>query len=510
MAFYTSVFARGNRVYVRGYENGKRVSYVDTPNPYLFIPASNGDYRTLDNQPVDKIQFDNSYEARQFIEKYRGVAGFKYYGSTAWGYNYIYDHFRGDIEYDPSLISVVSIDIETKMRSGFPKIEFAANAITSIALRRNGKSLIFSTVDYTPPDDSIEYVKCTNEVEMLTKFLYRWNHDWAPDIITGWNVELFDIPYIINRIKNLLGEEMAKTISPWKLIQQRTVEFQGKTSIAYEVCGIAVLDYLQLYRKFSFKNQESYRLDYIAEIECGVNKVSYNEYRDLDELLEKDPQKYITYNNHDNVLVLDKLENKLRFIEQAMALAYDAKVNYIDTLTTVKMWDTIIHNYLMDNKIVIPQKKDDIDSESTIPGGFVKDPDVGSYQWVVSFDLNSLYPHLIMQYAISPENFVCRLPVDVDAYLDIIELGGVPVLEKTQHPIKNTDTYQSVKYANLHNYVLAANGCCYRKDQIGFLPALMEKIYNDRTVYKKKMIAAKKLKESIEEELIRRNIEFDK
>ena len=210
------------------------------------------------------------------------------------------------------------------------------------------------------------------------------------------------------------------------------------------------------------------------------------------------------------MLVLDKLDNKLRFIEQAIALAYDAKVNYIDTLTTVKMWDTIIHNYLMDNKIVIPQKKDDIDSESSIPGGFVKDPDVGSYQWVVSFDLNSLYPHLIMQYAISPENFICRLPVDIDAYLDIIELGGVTVLENIQHPIKNTDTYQSVKYANLHNYVMAANGCCYRKDRTGFLPTLMEKIYNDRTVYKKKMIAAKKLKESIEEELIRRNIEFDK
>lgn len=506
MHFYTSVFTRGNRVYVRGYNDGKRFSYIDNVKPYLFVPATGGKYTTLDKREVDKLQFDSAQDARQFTEKYQGVEGFDFFGSTSWAYTWIYDNFPGEINYVPNVVSVVSMDIETTMRTGFPKIDIANNKITSIALRRNRKSLIFSTLDYVPPDDSIEYVKCRDEVELLSKFLDRWNSDWSPDIVTGWNVEFFDVTYVINRIKVVLGEEQAKRMSPWKMISQRTVEFRGKTSIAYDVAGIAILDYLQLYRKFSFKNQESYKLDYIAEVECGARKVAYNEYRDLDELMEKDPQKYITYNNHDNVLVLDELDNKLRFIEQIMALAYDAKVNYNDTLTTVKMWDTIIHNYLMDRNIVIPQKKEVI-GDMSIPGGFVKDPESGSYQWIVSFDLNSLYPHLIMQYAISPENFVCRRTVDIDTLLDIIEKGGVDKLKDTFDPIKNTETYRSLQFAYNNNYAMAANGCCYRRDQQGFLPALMDKLYTDRTVYKKKMIEAKKKYEETHDPLDKINVD---
>lgn len=506
MYFYTSVFTRGNRAYVRGYKDGKRFSFIDNVKPYLFVPAANGKYSTLDKRPVDKLEFNSAFDARQFIEKYQNVSGFDYYGSTSWAYTYIYDNFPGDINYVPSVMSIISMDIETTMRTGFPKIDIANNRITSIALRRNERSLIFSTLDYTPPDDSIEYVRCRDEVELLAKFLDRWNSDWSPDIVTGWNIEFFDITYVINRIKVVLGEEEAKRISPWKMISQRTVEFRGKTSITYDVAGIAILDYLPLYRKFSFKNQESYRLDYIAEVECGARKVSYDEYKDLDDLMEKNPQLYITYNNHDNVLVLDELDNKLRFIEQVLALAYDAKVNYNDTLTTVKMWDTIIHNYLMDRKIVIPQKKEVVNDVS-IPGGFVKDPDSGSYMWIVSFDLNSLYPHLIMQYAISPENFVERKDVDIDELLDIIDNGGLDC----QNPaLRQTSTFRALQYAHIHNFAIAANGCLYKRNQDGFLPELMSKLYDDRTIYKKKMIEAKKKKEELEYEMTRRNIHFDK
>ena len=192
--------------------------------------------------------------------------------------------------------------------------------------------------------------------------------------------------------------------------------------------------------------------------------------KDLDSLLNEvsfqaDKMCYdigIDYNMHD-VTLIDMLEEKLKFIEQVIAFAYDAKVNYSDTFTTVKPWDIIIHNYLLDRNIVVPQNiKHHYDG--SLVGGYVKEPKLGLSRWVVSFDLNSLYPHLIMQYGISPETLV---NVIRDGWPSIDELlkGGLGNLEE--------------------EYAYAANGTMYRKDKQGFLPALMEKMYNDRVEYKK-------------------------
>lgn len=469
MRFYTSVFARGSRLYVRGYDGGKRFEQTLTPPARLFVPAAEGDYRTLSGRVLDEVLFENFREARDFVQQYSDVGGFEFYGSTNFAYVWLYENFVGEIAYDPSVISVVSIDIETRMKGGFPNIEEADKEITSIALRRAGRSLIFSTVEYVPPDDTIEYVKCHDEIDMLKRFTSRWSTDWSPDIVTGWNIEYFDVPYVVNRTRRILGEEYVKRLSPWRIVSERTAEFRGKVNKSYDLAGIAVLDYLQLYRKFSFKNHESYKLDFIAQAELKEKKVDYSEYGDLDDLMTKNPQLFITYNNKDNVLVLDGLEKKLKLIEQVMALAYDAKINYVDSLTTVRMWETIIHNYLMDRRVCVPQKKHTDGSPAQIPGGYVKDPVPGMYQWVVSFDLNSLYPHLIMQYNISPETLVRRDPMmSMEDLLD-----GKLVIADT-------------------NLTYAANGCRYAREPQGFLPALMEKMYDDRVVYKKKMIEAQK------------------
>jgi DNA polymerase elongation subunit (family B) len=287
------------------------------------------------------------------------------------------------------------------------------------------------------------------------------------DIVTGWNVEFFDMPYLVNRIKSLLGLSEAKKLSPWGILNERMVEFKGKENQSYEPVGITVLDYYQLYRKFTFGNQESYKLDYISQIELGEKKVDYSEYGNLLELYKKDYQKFIEYNIQDVVLV-EKLDDKLKFLEQVMALAYDAKVNYSDTMTTVRSWDVIIHNYLLEQNIVIPQFKKQPDNEALV-GGHVKEPKIGLSKWVVSFDLNSLYPHLIMQYNISPETFVGKV--------------GFPSID---YLLEGDWEYRDGMVA------YAANGCTYKKDKQGFLPALMEKMYNSRAEYKKLMLEAKK------------------
>ena len=492
MKFYTNVYQRGDKIYVRGYEDGQRVEFIEKYKPYLFLPKKDGFYRTLNGKQVDKMQFESISDARDFCEKYKDVSNFDYYGLNNYQYVFMYDYYNGEIQYDPSVVSVVTIDIECAADEGFPDIQKADKEITAITLRKNGKNVVFGCGEFITDDENTNYIRCKNEHELLDKFIKVWNHPtWKPDVVTGWNIEFFDIPYTVNRIKNILGDEFAKKLSPWGILEEKEVEFKGKKNQTYSPVGIAVLDYYQLYRKFSFGNQESYKLDYIAQVELGEKKIDYSEYGSLLELYKNNYQKFIEYNIYDCVLV-DRLDEKLKFIEQVMALAYDAKVNYHDTMTTVRPWDVIIHNYLLDRRIVIPQF-DASHEEFELVGGHVKEPIPGLYKWVVSFDLNSLYPHLIMQYNISPETFVGRS----DRFPSIDDI--------IKHPEAK---YSKAAPDGKSTCAIAANGCYYRKDKQGFLPALMEKMYNDRVVFKKKMLEAKqsyeKTKSNEDEKLIAR------
>jgi DNA polymerase elongation subunit (family B) len=464
--FYTNVFQRGNRMYVRGFDKGLRYTDVVSYKPYLFIAKNGGKYKTLDGKPVEKLEFDSIADARDFIGRYDQVSNMEIYGLTTFPYLYIFDAFKGDIDYDPKLVNIATIDIECAADEGFPDISRADKPITAITLRSRSRNYVFGCGEFTSTDDKTFYTQCRDEYELIQQFLDCWEN-LDLDIITGWNIEFFDIPYIVNRIKNLFNEREAKRLSPWRILDEKIVEFRGKENQSYNPAGISVLDYYQLYRKFMFGNQESYKLDFIAQVELGEKKIDYSEYGNLLELYKNNYQKFIEYNIHDCILV-DRLDDKLKFLEQTMALSYDAKVNYPDVMTTVRPWDIIIHNYLLEKNIVIPPLKRQL-MEGSLIGGHVKEPKIGLSKWVVSFDLNSLYPHLIMQYNISPETFEERIP-----FPSVDEL------------LKKTSDFEFNR-----EWSYAANGCCYRRDQQGFLPALMERMYNDRTKYKKLMLEAK-------------------
>ena len=478
--FYTNFHLFKNNIFLRGYKDGRRFKRNIPLKPYLFIQSKNKNakYRTLSDDPVEKVDFENVYEARDFLRQYQGVADLNIYGLTNYIYAYINDEFSGEIDYDPAQVSVVNIDIEVAADDGFPDIYRADKPVTAISLRKNGKSVVLGCEDYTSKSEDVMYVKCRDEKNLLMKFLSVWNHpDWIPDVITGWNTEGFDIPYLYNRMVNLIGEREANKLSPWEIVEPRDIirgksvaragkDIESRVDKLYDIIGISSLDYLQLYKKFSFSNQESYRLDHIANIELGERKLDYSEYESLLELYKQDYEKFIDYNLHD-VLLVERLEDKLGLIKQVFAIAYDAKVNYIDTMTTVRPWDIIIHNYLLSKNVVIPlAEKKTVDS--ALVGGYVKEPKLGMHEWVVSFDLNSLYPHLIMQYNISPETYVGK--------------NVVPSIE---------DLISGTRPDVPDGVALAANGCMYRKDFQGFLPELMQKMYDDRVLYKKKMIEAK-------------------
>ena len=295
--------------------------------------------------------------------------------------------------------------------------------------------------------------------------------DWwvknTPDILTGWNVNLYDVPYICRRVKRILGTKWMNSISPWNRANEREVYVQGRKNYAYDVSGINILDYLDLYRKFTYSNQESYRLDHIAFVELGERKLDHSEYENFKDFYTRDWQKFIEYNIQDTELI-DRLEEKMKLLDLAITMSYDAKVNFEDVYSQVRMWDTMIYNYLTDRNIVVPPKKG-AKKDEKYAGAYVKEPIPGKYDWVVSFDLNSLYPHLIMQYNISPET-----------------------LWETRHTSASVERILNEEITIEDDVCVCANGAQYRKDIQGFLPQMMQVIYDERTIYKKKMLQAKR------------------
>jgi len=494
--FYTNVFQRGNKIYLRGYKDGVVVREKIDYKPYLFAPAgteSMTPYRTLYGVPMVKRNFDTIQEANKFLETHSDISNFHVHGLTDYKYLFIYDRFHGEIEYDPSLINVISLDIETDSSDGWPDIDSADKAITAITLSRRGVKKVFGVFPYKTTDDNVEYIHCIDEHTLLTNFLQVWRTGhFMPDIVTGWNIEFFDIPYLVNRINRILGtndcENPAKYLSPWNLLTEKQIEIRGKTHTVFNPLGISVLDYYPLYKKFKFETQESYRLENIAQVEnLPIKKLDYKAqgYTSLDDMYKRNFQLFIDYNIQDTT-VIDLLEEKLKFIEQVMALAYDAKVNYNDTLATVKPWDIIIHNYLLDRAIVIPQFKRGNFSQN-LAGGYVKEPKIGMSKWVVSFDLTSSYPNQIIQYNISPETFRGR-----------------------EQKFKNIDDLIiAMRENNLSidgKYAFAANGTKYDKDRQGFLPSIMKKMLDDRAKYKTLMLESKKHLEKLEDEIKRRGL----
>jgi DNA polymerase elongation subunit (family B) len=488
--FYTRVDPMGDDLLVRGYEDGKRIMKKVRYKPYLFVPSRDGSkYRTIDGKEVGRVDFPSIREAHDFLKLYKDSANSPVYGLNKFHYTYIYDEYRGVIAYDPSHVSVVTVDIEVDISgdTGFPEPARAENEITLITISKHGKKSVFGCQPFDNTDDTVTYYQCVDEVALLRSFIDVWNSvEYSPDIVTGWNVEFFDIPYIINRITNVLGGDAAKKLSPWKIIKQRNINRAGREEQTYDIYGLAILDYMALYKKFAFRIQESYALDYVCEQELGEKKIDYSHIGTLADLQVKNWQLYTEYNIRDVDLV-DKLDDKLKLVELCMAMAYDAKVNFQDTFTTVGLWDTIIHNYLMDRNYVVPQLKVGLHGESIL-GGYVKDPQAGQHKWVVSLDLNSLYPHIIMQYNISPETFRGVFP---DAPL--LGYSGASTAEPLVEKVMNgwIDEERS-KYLKDNNLVMTANMRTFTRDKQGFLAALMQKMYEDRVVYKKDMITCKK------------------
>lgn len=484
--YYTNVSLVGDGILYRGIKNGVEIKNVDRYQPTLFVTTTNeSKFKTLTGSSVESIHPGSITDCRDFVNQYAGVDNFTVYGNTDYVYQYIGDCFPDEVNYNFSEIPICYMDIETTCERGFPQVENPLEAVIAITVSMSGETHVFGLGNFKTNARKTYYYNFATEEDLLLHFIDWWEQN-PPHIVTGWNVKFFDIPYLVSRIKLLLKPKNAKRLSPWGRLRDKYIEKQGKKNLVYQILGVSIVDYFDLYKTFTYVNQESYRLDHIAFVELGQRKLDYGEYDSIKDFYKNDFQKFIDYNILD-VKLVERLEEKLKLMELAVALAYAAKVNYEDVFSQVRTWDAIIYHYLREKDIVIPPKKGGIKNDQ-YAGAYVKDPIVGQHDWIVSFDLNSLYPHLIMQYNISPETLV----------RDHGELSfGIGVNNILMGDVDHTyaGCYDKIEQLKKLDLSVAANGTFYRKDKYGFLPELMEKMYEERSMYKKKMLECQRQKE---------------
>lgn len=453
MKFYTNVTKYGNDILYRGYENGKRIEEKIHYKPTLYEYNRNGEYRTLHGVPVSPTLHGSMSKARKSIQESQDISNVQIYGQTNFVTQFISDRFPYEIRFDKDLINIATIDIEVASDAGFPEPEDAEHPVISIAITNNQTDVYYvwglGEYDTSKTEREVVYYQAEDEQDLLIKFLDWWERN-CPDIITGWNSRLFDIPYLVNRVRRVVSDNMTKKFSPWGMIRERTKRTEYGSEIAFDFDGVAQLDYLEVFQKFTLNTlgrQESYKLDHIAHVVLGEEKLSYEEHGNLHTLYREDHQKFIDYNIQD-VYLVEAFDEKLGLFSLLLTMAYQAKTNYGATLGTTQIWDTVIYNELLKENIVIPAEPAVDHDAGKIIGGYVKEPFVGAHDWVVSFDLNSLYPNIIVQYNMSPET--------------IADDGA-----KT------------------------ANGVFYRKDKEGIIPKVIRKFYDDRVMIKEQMLAKK-------------------
>ena len=474
-SFYTSVVRYGNSMLYRGYDaSGKRVIKKETFSPKFYVPAQKvTGWSGLDEVPVGAVEMPTMREAKAWLEQYKDVSGFNIYGTTNYIHQYITEKFPREIEFNRDAVNVMSLDIETDYDNGFPTPDKAEHPVLAITTKSSKDNVyrVWACGDYNKEAaliKPVQYIKCEDEWDLLLKFLdYFGNEYSSPDVITGWNVKFFDIPYLVNRVAKVLGIDQVKKFSPWGMVDYRQITRMGRTDETYDLRGIQTLDYLDLFKKFGYTYgpQESYKLNHIAYVVLGEKKLSYDEFGSLKNLYKEDFQKYIDYNIKD-VQLIERLEEKMGLITLAMTVAYKGGVNYTDTFGVTSIWESIIYRKLLSNKIVPPIKIGD-NFKTQFAGGYVKEPQIGLHDWVVSFDLNSLYPNLIVQYNMSPETLTGN-----STY------GGV-------------DYYMDGNKTDI-DFSTAANGSTYRKDKQGVIPTIIEDYYSERSSVKKMQLASEK------------------
>ena len=463
----------------------KKVKY----KPYAYKKNDFGDMKSIFGDTVSKIPLP-----RKFRDMDNDERRLIFEGDVHPERRYLIDNYTDDDE--PSTgIRTLFFDIETEMAKGFPTAENPICKITAFTMYdRIANQYSVAVID---PDlrcsiessDNIIIKKCADEVELLEYFLDKIE-EIRPHIISGWNSDRFDVPYLCARM-NKVFNEVGHHRSVYDLSEIKRVSGDGlgrnsgKGRGFIRIGGIASLDYLLLYKKFSIGERPSYALDAIAELEIDTKKIKYD--GTLDDLYRDDIDKFVQYNIHD-VRILKELDDKLDYIEVARALCHKAHVAYDLFHHASTILDGTILTYLKRRGIVAPSvlKPDEGSEREKFEGAFVKDPQAGRHDWVFDIDATSMYPNIIMSLNISPETKIGKVEGwNVGKYLKNQPLD-CKLLRKDGEPIG--EVWENKDLANLlnnKNCSIAPNGVMYRTDEQGLIPSILDEWFKERVKFKK-------------------------
>lgn len=495
--FYLVVEQSGNMIQERyidsnGVEQRREVPY----EPTLFIYAKPEDktkHTDIYGKPCLPKKFNSIKDAKDWMQKTRGIV--EIMGMDDFKLAYISDTYGPkDITYSRNAIRVANCDIEVTAPE-FPDPAFAKYEIDAITHYDSidDKYYVFDLLnsvngrvsewdaklaalpeaeggDDVPQHilDRVVYMPFETEKEMLTEYVRLWVEK-PPVVFTGWNIEGFDIPYILNRVKNVLGVSQMKLMSPFGSIRSKIIQNMFGEQEIFTISGVQVLDYIDLYKKFSFTTQPTYKLDYIAYYEAKISKLEYD--GPINKLRGANHQRYISYNIVD-VYCVQAIDIKRGFINLSISMGYYAKMNISGVMSPVKTWDAIIFNSLKVDHIVLPESKPNIRQPYT--GAYVKEPVPGAYKYVLSFDVTSLYPSIIRQVNISPETI----------------MGAFP-------PSPLADFISKTAPRPSDEFSCSPSGMMYSKTKQGIVPQEITKVFFQRKDWKKKMMAAKRNAELI-------------
>jgi len=492
MNFYTNIEVWGGKILYRGIKNGRRFRSKVEYHPTLFVPSQKQtEYKSIYGDFFAPVKPGTIKETRDFIKQYDGVENFTIYGNTRYEYCFLADEYPGQINWDISNIKIANIDIEVGSESGFPEPDLANEPLISITIKMDGHFTTFGVGSYDNRRSDLTYIKCASENDLIVKFISWWETEY-PDIITGWFVSEFDIPYLVNRIRKVAGENIAKKLSPWNVIRDVSIKInENESKNSYAFLGIATLDMVGLYKRYAKdgKSQESYNLNNISHVELGEKKLSYSEYGNLHTLHKENFQLFIDYNIKDVDLV-DKIDQKNKLIMLALTISYDNKCNFEDVFAQTRMWDVIIFHHFKSKKMVFPPLRSH-EKKNKYEGAYVKEPIPGYYYDVGSFDATSEYPSVIMGSNISPETIV-----DASDYTESMH----KVLSQNVTIERLLNQQIDTSYLKKDNVTLTANGQFFRRDKQGFMPELIEKMFGDRKRYRNEQIELEKLYEKEESE----------
>jgi len=464
-------------------KQGNRVSFTSTYNPYIMLEDRTGSDVSIFNTKLRKKTFKTQYERYKFLKEcgtrrvFENLAPVQQFLVDAYG------KYNETEEFQHHPIRTMFLDIEVYSPDVFPKAELAQHPINVITVHDSIDQKFYSwgTAPYKNSNADVVYKYCRSEKHLLMEFIAYFESN-APDLLTGWNSSGFDIPYIINRITNTLGEEYIKQLSPVQRVHCRTLRsgMFGKEEIRWYIDGISCVDYIDIYKRFSFVNRESYKLNFIAELELGEKKIDYGN-TNLASLSKENWQLFVDYNIQD-VNLLVKMDAKLQFVELLRMLSYmglTTMENAMSTLSTIT--GTAAIKARLRQQFLPTFIRQGSDEKN--PGAFVAEPLEGFQKDVVSFDANSLYPNIMISLNMSPETKIGKIIDKDDDNVTVQHCSG------STFKLSHAKFGQFVKDEQI---AISKAKVLFTQKHKGILPEIVDHYYQERVKIRKEMQLLKK------------------